>query len=130
MRKILIVDDEPGMRITLRGILEKHKFSVTEATNGIEAVEQVRKNKFDAILMDIKMPKLNGVEAFLQIRKIIPALPVIMMTGYALEKQTEMALKSGVATILSKPLNLPKVLSLLNKLAANKNKSESPPEEN
>ncbi len=112
MTKILVVDDEPGMRLTLKGILEKKGFTVALAEDGKEAVEAVQQARFDVVLMDMKMPVMGGAEAFLQIKKVCPETQVILMTGYVVESDIRRAEENG-ATVLTKPLDLKRVIELL-----------------
>ena len=83
--KILVVDDQEGMRLTLGGILKRHGYQVTTLENGYRAVEEVRNTRFDMIFMDIKMPGIDGVETFVRIKEIRPDVNVIMMTAFAVE---------------------------------------------
>ena len=62
--RILVVDDEPGMRITFEGIIEDEGYEVAGVENGYEALEEVQKSFYDLIFMDIKMPGMNGVETY------------------------------------------------------------------
>ena len=80
--KVLVVDDLKNMRHTLGGILEDEGHHVVTAENGYQAIESVRGNHFDIIFMDIKMPGINGVQAFSEIRRLDPKVTVVMMTAY------------------------------------------------
>ncbi len=110
---VLVVDDEVGMRLTLKGILTRKGYNVTVAENGAQALEAVNKNSFRVILMDIKMPGMSGVETFVQIKKVDPKATVIMMTGFALEGEIKRAIREGAYAVLSKPLEMQKVLDLI-----------------
>ncbi|HRS83998.1 MAG TPA: response regulator, partial [Smithellaceae bacterium] len=81
--EILIVDDDAVHRRAVRLNMAGWGYSVTEADDGEEAVRQARVRTFDLILMDIRMTKMSGLEALEQIKKIQPAVPVIIMTAYA-----------------------------------------------
>ena len=80
--KIMVVDDEDGLRITLVDILEYEGFDVTSASDGLQGVEMATENHFDLILMDVRMPGIDGSEACRQIKAVSPETIVIMMTGY------------------------------------------------
>ena len=80
MAKILIVDDEPAIRRTLKEILEFEKFTVDEATNGLECMVKLKKDNFDVILMDIKMPQMTGMEALERVQMLAPETPVVMIS--------------------------------------------------
>jgi len=111
--KILVVDDQPGMRITLKGILTKKGYQVTVAEDGIQAIEAVKKENFRIIFMDVKMPGINGVEAFMKIKEINPKATVIMMTGFAVEEELKRAIQEGAYTVLYKPLDIEKILEVI-----------------
>ncbi len=81
MMSILIVDDHPAMRTTLKDILEVEDYKVYTAKSGLEGIEICKTNEFDLILMDVRMPDLNGVESFRQIKAISGNIRVIMMSG-------------------------------------------------
>src|SRR5579859_476673 len=88
---ILVVDDQSGIRLTLKGILGKRGYKVAIAESGEQAIEAVRKEHFQLILMDIKMPGISGVDAFIQIKEIAPDTTVILMTAYAMEAEIRRA---------------------------------------
>lgn len=112
---ILIVDDNIGQCKTMSFILERNGYAVTAADNGPEAISIVEKKPFDIIFMDIKMPIMNGVEAYKKIKNIRPGAKVIMMTAYAVEDLVEEALQEGAYAIIYKPLDIEKVLELVKK---------------
>lgn len=103
--EILIVDDDAVHRRAVRLNMAGWGYSVTEADDGEEAVRQARVRTFDLILMDIRMTKMSGLEALEQIRKISPAVPVIIMTAYASVETAVSAMKMGADDYLTKPLN-------------------------
>jgi len=112
---ILIVDDEEGMRETLVDILED-LYQVEEASNGQEALCKVGERCYTLVLMDIKMPVMDGVEALERIKSSHPELPVIMMTAYADSSAVERARQGGAEAVVFKPLDMPKVLSLIERV--------------
>jgi len=112
---ILIVDDNIGQCKTMSFILERNGYAVTTADNGSEALAIVEKKPFDIIFMDIKMPLMNGLEAYKQVKKIRPEARVIMMTAYAVEDLVQEALQEGAYAIIYKPLDIEKVLELVKK---------------
>jgi CheY-like chemotaxis protein len=113
--KILVVDDNVSQCKTMSFILERKGCTVTIAENGPKAIEIAKKNPFDIIFMDIKMPVMNGVEAYKQIKKIRPGAKVIMMTAYAVEDLIGQALAEGAYEILYKPLDIKKMFDLIEK---------------
>lgn len=109
MPKILVIDDEKSIRSTLREILEYEKYEVDEAADGAEGVQQVKKNVYDVILCDIKMPKMDGIEALDQILKISDS-PVVMISGHGNVDTAVEAIKKGAYDYISKPLDLNRLL--------------------
>ena len=102
--RVLIVDDESLIRMDLRDIIEScgHEV-VAEGTNGVEALELCKKHKPDIILMDVKMPELDGIEAARQIRFHHEA-PVVLLTSYSQQDLIDKARDSGVYGYLIKPV--------------------------
>lgn len=108
---ILIVDDEPDMLRSLARILKLRGFEVATVGSGEAAVEHVRQREPHGILMDVRMPGIDGVEAFRRIRAIAPNVFVILMTGFT--KLMDEARDEGPAEVLSKPLDLDDVCKLI-----------------
>ena len=113
--RILVVDDEESHRIMLRAVLGAEGYTVAEAADGTEAVAAVGKEAFDVILMDIRMTKMDGIEALGEIRKISPQVPVLIMTAYASVKTAVEALKAGAFDYLTKPLDIEELKILIDK---------------
>ena len=107
--EILIVDDDSAHRVMLKKLLGGWGYSIAEADDGAGAIEQVRRQFFDLILMDIRMLKVSGIEALEQIKKINPVIPVIIMTAYASVETAVSAMKTGAYDYLEKPLNFDKL---------------------
>ena len=114
--RILIVDDDEAMTRTLGDILELVGHDVTAVHNGSEAVAMVERATFHCVLMDIRMPVMNGVEALKQIKKIAPECPVIMMTAYAVHDLIEEAKREGALAVVYKPIEPSRVVELVQKL--------------
>ncbi|MBR9921395.1 MAG: sigma-54-dependent Fis family transcriptional regulator [Bacteroidetes bacterium] len=110
MAKILIVDDERPIRHTLRDILEFEKYTVEEAEDGVGCLTKLKKGKFDAIIMDIKMPNMDGLEALDRVRILAPDTPVIMISGHANIDTAVEAVKKGAYDFISKPPDLNRLL--------------------
>lgn len=110
---ILIVDDHTNMQTTLKDILEDEGYQVMTAQTGQEAIDFCQKQKFDVILMDVRMPDLNGVEAYRRIRNFIGEARVIMMSAYSVEELKREALQEGVIAFLQKPLHVETLLALI-----------------
>ena len=116
MTKILIVDDNKEFCISLADIFEAKGYEVESRNSGQAAIDRVKEKSFDIILMDIKMPAMNGVEAFKHIKKISPRTAVIMITAYALEDLIKEALAEGAFGVLRKPFDVDKVLELIEEI--------------
>lgn len=111
--RVLIVDDETNMRKTLADILRDEGYQVTTAASGEEAVELCSREGFDVILMDVRMPGIDGVEAFRRIRRHKEGVRVILMSAYGLEDLKHAALDEGAIAFLAKPLDLAKTIKLI-----------------
>ncbi len=110
MTKVLVVDDERAIRRTLCEILEFEKYTVEEAVDGLEAVTKVETTQYDVIIMDIKMPKMDGLEALDKIQSIAPDTPVIMISGHGTIETAVDAVKKGAFDYISKPPDLNRLL--------------------
>ncbi len=110
MAKILIVDDERSIRRTLREILEFERFEVSEAADGQECLDMLQSEAFDVVLLDIKMPKLDGMEALDRVQEIRPGLPVVMISGHATIDTAVECVKKGAFDFISKPPDLNRLL--------------------
>lgn len=109
MAKILVVDDERAIRNTLKEILEYEKYIITDVPDGMEALEQVKNDQFDAILLDIKMPRMDGIEVLEEILKICDT-PVVMISGHGNIETAVEAIKKGAYDYIAKPLDLNRLL--------------------
>ncbi|MBK8426679.1 MAG: sigma-54-dependent Fis family transcriptional regulator [Lewinellaceae bacterium] len=110
MAKILIVDDEVPIRRTLRDILEFEGYEIEEAADGLECIAKVQKEKFDVIITDIKMPKMDGIEALERLQILSPETPVIMVSGHGTIDTAVEAVKKGAFDFISKPPDLNRML--------------------
>lgn len=117
---ILVVDDLRSIRLTLGGILEDEGHNVVIVGDGYRAIEAVRKGHFDVIFMDIKMPGIDGVQTFREIKKIDPKAVVIMMTGYSVEDLVKRAVSEGAYICLYKPFDMERVITLVENIAKEK----------
>ena len=110
MSKILVIDDERSIRNTLKEILEYEGHSVHDAADGAEGISKVSGNKYDIILCDIKMPKMDGIEVMEKILELSPDTPVVMISGHGNIETAVEAIKKGAFDFISKPLDLNRVL--------------------
>ncbi len=117
---ILVVDDLRSMRLTLGGILEDKGHNVVTVEDGYQAIEAAKKTHFDVIFMDIKMPGINGVQTFREVKKIDPQAAVIMMTAYSVEDLVRQALEEGAYAIIYKPFDISKIIVIIDELLKEK----------
>jgi two-component system, NtrC family, nitrogen regulation response regulator NtrX len=110
MAKILVVDDETPIRRTLREILEFEQYVVDEASDGAECVLKAQKEKYDVIIMDIKMPKMDGIEALERLQILTPETPVVMISGHGTIETAVDAVKKGAFDFVAKPPDLNRML--------------------
>lgn len=115
---ILVVDDEPNMLRTLADIFRDEGFDVSAAASGEQAIEMSAAHSYDVVLMDVRMPGIDGVEAFRRIRESQPSIPVVMMSAYSVDHLMNDALKEGVVAFLQKPLDAAKVIWMIRSLAS------------
>lgn len=101
---ILVVDDEPGVRSALRLVLEHDGYSVTEAANGIEALDRLATHSFDVVLIDLFMPEKEGLETISAFRKRCPGLRIIAISGAFSGEFLAIAKHLGADEALPKPI--------------------------
>lgn len=112
-QSVLIVDDDSELCETLADILEAADFYVETAKGGEEGVKKIKERFFNVVLLDVKLPGMNGVDAFKEIKKISPKTRAIMMTAYAVEELIKEALNECAFSVLYKPFEIDKMLDLI-----------------
>lgn len=117
---ILIVDDNGALAEGMSDVLDTMGYDVTVANDGFAAVALVEKAFFDIALMDIKMPGMNGVEAYKRIKMISPKIEAIMMTGYSDEVLIKEAISEGAREVISKPIDLGRLMALIEAIIGRK----------
>jgi two-component system nitrogen regulation response regulator NtrX len=110
---ILVVDDEESIRTSLAGILEDEEYTVVFASNGAEALEAVQREIPDLVLLDIWMPKMDGLEALQKLKELYPSLIVIMMSGHGTIETAVRSTKLGAYDFIEKPLSLEKLIVMI-----------------
>lgn len=110
MARILIVDDDHSIRKTLRNILEFEKFQVEEAIDGFDCLIKLKRSDYEVIILDIKMPKMDGMETLERILKLKPDIPVIMISGHGTIDTAVDAVKKGAFDFIQKPPDLNRLL--------------------
>jgi DNA-binding NtrC family response regulator len=113
MSKILIIEDEASIRRVLSKILteESDTYQVSEAEDGLEGIELIKKEDFDLVLCDIKMPKMDGVEVLEAIKKIKPEVPIVMISGHGDLDTAVNTMRLGAFDYISKPPDLNRLLN-------------------
>jgi two-component system response regulator HydG len=110
--RVMIVDDDRDLAESLAELIEVRGHKVEIASNGREAVERFRQQDYDIAFMDVRMPVMNGVESFLEIRKLRPDAKIVMMTGFK-EPMVQKALEQGALGLLHKPFSVEDLLEKL-----------------
>jgi len=110
MKRILIIDDEVSIRRTLRDILENEGYGVDDAPDGMEGLKLVKANHYDAVLCDIKMPKMDGLEVLEKIQETNSDVPVVMISGHGNIDTAVDAIRKGAYDYISKPPDLNRLL--------------------
>ena len=116
MTQILIVDDAEFLRVRISKMLVGEGFEVSEAENGLKAIESYKTKKPDMVLMDVTMPEMDGLTALKELRKIDPNAKVVMLTALGQESVVLEAVKSGAKDFIVKPFDRDRVMSAINKL--------------
>ncbi len=121
---LLLVEDDKVNQKVIRKMLAERGYSVQEANNGIEAIELFTKNTYDAILMDIQMPKMNGIEAATKIRNLEQEgkhTPIIALTAYSLPGDREKFIRLGMDEYVSKPIQMEELFNVLEQITSKPN---------
>jgi len=113
--RILVCDDEGDIRQLIRQMLERQGFEIAEAQSGGQALEMLRSQTFELLLLDFQMPNMSGLELLEAIRPVRPSLKVIMISGTADGALRRQALSLGAIECLSKPFDLGTLTSLIKK---------------
>jgi two-component system, OmpR family, response regulator len=111
--KVLLVDDEVGFTASMQKVLSRRGFDVKVASDGLTALPLIAKELFDVVVLDIKMPGMDGTQVFTEIKRVSPDIPVILLTGHYALTEEENILKKGAYAYLLKPypiLDLVKVI--------------------
>jgi len=123
---ILIVDDEPSFRLMLEKFFTKMSFNTTTSCDGRDCLYKLKNNHFDVILLDFRLPDVEGLDLVIKIKTLKPEIPIILMTKFTDVRVAVQAIKMGVFDYVSKPLNTDEILSTVNN--ALKHSSKNDPE--
>ncbi len=114
--QILVVEDDEKVRDSVTRLLKLKGYTITEARHGQQAVELATAQPFDLVLMDVKMPKLDGVSALRQIRAVRPGTRVILTTGFSMSEEMKQVLAEGKAECLQKPFTYDQLTAAMERL--------------
>jgi DNA-binding response OmpR family regulator len=113
-KRVLLVDDEPGVRVAVKLLLEAlFDYQITEASNGREAVEVFHREKFDLVITDYAMPEMKGNQLAIEIRKVAPKQPILMLTAFADQLR---GAENPVDDILNKPFSARELTSAIDRV--------------
>ncbi|HOJ85744.1 MAG: response regulator transcription factor [Elusimicrobiales bacterium] len=119
--KLLIADDEMDITELLKGFLSSHGYECEAVTNGKDALNKIKQNKYDLVLLDVMMPYIDGYHVAYEITNQIENPPhIIIMTSRDIQFEKNIAKMSGAAEIIQKPFNLDDMLKLIKKITENK----------
>lgn len=118
--RILFVDDNISLLTTTAMILKYKGYSITTAKNGTDALQLFREGDFRIVFLDVRMPEMNGIEVYKELKKIDPDVFVILMTAYSDKDLIEVGFKAGVHTVLHKPLEMDDVIAIIEGLRQQK----------
>jgi len=111
--KILVVDDDAIVIKSCQRILEAEGLEVSSVPSADEALERIRKDEFDLLLIDVKMPKHDGMFLMREIKKVIPEMPIIVMSGYPTPETISDVLKLGATQFIPKPFRPDELIKII-----------------
>lgn len=106
MPKILVVDDEKHIRDSCIKLLQRKRFDAEGAADGAEALEKIGKAAYELVLLDIRMPGMDGIEVLRRARQIAPDILVLVLTGHGTLDTANEAMKLGAAGFIRKPISI------------------------
>lgn len=113
MKRILIADDEGDFRDIIKDILIEEQFSLAEASSGLNALEIFKNNHFDVVLLDLRMPDLDGIETMKELKKIDSQIPIIILTAFGDIPTAVEAVKLGAYDFITKPPEFDKLITII-----------------
>ena len=111
--KLLVIDDDADTRDALSATLTQRGFEVACAKTGAAAIEQLERSAFDAVISDLNMPGMSGIDLCRRMEQSWPALPVVLVTGFRNPAMTTAAMRAGACDVLSKPIQIDGLLRTL-----------------
>ena len=113
MSHILVVDDEQGIRTVLKDVLEDEGYQVSTAEDGFQALNILKTDSMDTVILDVRLPNMGGIDVLKAIKKDHPDLEVIIISGHASVNLAVQAVKIGAFDFLEKPLSLEKTITVV-----------------
>lgn len=127
MLTFLVVEDEARIRELFTQFLKMKGYRVFEAKDGQEAMDVVRHQAFDLVIMDVKMPRLGGIDALQQIRSASPATKVLFITGFGLTDEIEAVLQEGSVECIRKPFTFEQLITTVQRITGTASRPGTPP---
>jgi CheY-like chemotaxis protein len=115
---VLVVDDNAALAENIADILVNEGFDAISVDSPLAAIDRARERRFDCVLLDVRMPGMDGIELRERLRTSLPSASFVFMTAYATDERLEAARRSGIAGILAKPFRPEALVSLLRSCAA------------
>jgi DNA-binding response OmpR family regulator len=112
-KEILVIDDQPGIRVLLTDVLENEGYKVTTASDGKEALKKIYEHTYHLMMVDYKLPVINGVEILQQLNQDKVEIPVIVMSGLADEIKNELSDYQLVKKVVAKPFDIHQLLGII-----------------
>jgi DNA-binding NtrC family response regulator len=116
MKRVLVIDDESIVRVSCQRILIPEGYEVQLASSGMEGLAYLQREPFDLVLLDLKMPDMDGVEVLQEIKEKWPDIPIIIITGYNTIQAAEQMIGLGASSFIEKPFKPDTLLSAVKKL--------------
>ncbi len=121
-RNVLIVDDSEEVRQLFADIVDLLGFTPRVVSSGVAALQQLKERSFDLVILDMRMPDLNGLDTFKAIRQFDSSVPVVLTTGFGMDKNVQEALSLGASLCLEKPFNVTRAMNTIREIV----RKESP----
>jgi DNA-binding NtrC family response regulator len=115
-RNILIIDDNEDVRQLFCDLIEMLGFAPRPVSSGVAALQQLKAGPFDLVILDMRMPDLNGLDTFKAIRQLNAAVPVVLTTGFGMDRSVQEALSMGALLCLEKPFNIQRVMKTIREI--------------
>jgi DNA-binding NarL/FixJ family response regulator len=125
MKRILIADDEGDFRDIIKDILIEEQFSLAEASSGLNALEIFKNNHFDAVLLDLRMPELDGIETMKELKKLDSQIPIIILTAFGDIPTAVEAVKLGAYDFITKPPEFDKLITIIKRAVEMRRQTEA-----